>query len=151
MIKRLVANGTTILLTTQYMDEADHLADRIVVIDNGKVIAQGTADSLKARVGADRLELIIAKSSDFAKAKKAIAGEVLHEDAQRKTLIIAIKRGVSELKIVLQRLEDASIQVESVSLHRPTLDDVFLKLTGHAASRENDEDHAGKEKNNEKK
>ncbi len=151
MIKQLVASGTTILLTTQYMDEADHLADRIVVIDNGKVIAEGTADTLKARVGADRLEVTIAKSSDFEKAKKAITGEVLHEDGQRRTIIIAIKRGVSELKLVLQRLEDARIQVDSVSLHRPTLDDVFLKLTGHAASRENDEDHAGKEKNNEKK
>ncbi len=147
MINQLVESGTTILLTTQYMDEADQLADNIIVIDDGKVIAEGTADTLKARVGSDRLELTIAKNSDFEKAHKAIAGKGLQVDDKRRTIGIATKKGVTELKQVLEKLENAKIQVDSVSLHRPTLDDVFLTLTGHAASRENDaDDQKGKEK-----
>jgi ABC-2 type transport system ATP-binding protein len=139
MIKQLAKSGITILLTTQYMDEADQLADKIIVIDGGKVIAEGTADTLKAKIGSDRLEIIIAKNSNFEKAREIIDGKSLQADAERRALSIASKGGVKELKQILQRLEDAKINVESVSLHRPTLDDVFLTLTGHVATKEPEE------------
>lgn len=140
MIKRLVESGSTILLTTQYMDEADHLADDIVVIDGGKVIAEGTPDSLKAKVGSDRLELSISEKSDFESAKKVVDGKNLQVDESRRVLSIATKGGVTELKQVLQKLEEAKIEVESVELRRPTLDDVFLTLTGHVAAEETTKD-----------
>lgn len=135
-IKRLAKTGTTIFLTTQYMEEADHLADRIIVLDGGQVIAEGTADDLKAKIGSDRLEIIIGKDSDFEKARMAIDGDSLQVDEERRTLSVASKRGVTRLKEVLQALENANVEVDSISLHRPTLDDVFLTLTGHAATKE---------------
>lgn len=144
MIKQLAQAGTTILLTTQYMEEADQLADSIVVIDGGKVIAEGTADSLKAKVGADRLEISIDKAGNFTKARDLLHDKSLQADPDRRVLSIASKRGVQQLKEVLQTLEKAKIKVESVSLHRPTLDDVFLTLTGHAATQ--NEDTAAKTK-----
>jgi ABC-2 type transport system ATP-binding protein len=140
MIKKLVEDGATILLTTQYMDEADQLADQIVVIDNGRVIAEGTADVLKRRVGSDRLELTISKKSDFAAARKAVTGKSLQADSESRTLSIAAKNGVGELRQMLQKLERARVEVENVSLHRPTLDDVFLSLTGHGAVKKNAEE-----------
>ncbi len=140
MIKDLLEKGTTILLTTQYMDEADHLASDIVVIDNGKVIATGTPSQLKAKVGSDRLELTISKKGDLVTAQKVVGGKNLQVDEERKVLSIATKGGVSELKLVLQRLEQAKIGVDSVELRRPTLDDVFLTLTGHGTTTETDTD-----------
>ncbi len=134
MIKKLAAEGTTILLTTQYMEEADHLADNIVVIDNGKVIAEGTSDTLKSKVGSDRLELTIAKKSSFEKAAKIVDGKSLQSDKESRMLSVATKNGVNELKQVLQKLETAKIEVENVNLRRPTLDDVFLSLTGHGVA-----------------
>lgn len=139
MIKKLVEQGTTILLTTQYMDEADQLAQQIVVIDNGKVIAEGTPAQLKAKVGSDRLELTITKKSSFDRAKKVIDGKSLQADEERRVLSIATKAGVTDLKRVLQLLEAADIEVESVELRRPTLDDVFLSLTGHGAAQATEE------------
>lgn len=136
MVKKLVDGGTTVLLTTQYMDEADHLADEIVVIDNGQVIAKGTADELKAQVGSDRLELTIAKQSDFTKAQRIVDGKGLQANAEERLLSVATKGGVAELKKVLVKLDDAGIAVDSVELRRPTLDDVFLSLTGHAATKD---------------
>lgn len=135
MVKKLVDGGTTVLLTTQYMDEADQLADEIVVIDNGQVIAKGTADELKAKVGSDRLELTIAKKSDFAKAQRIVDGKGLQANEDERLLSVATKGGVSELKKILVKLDDAGIGVDSVELRRPTLDDVFLSLTGHAATK----------------
>ena len=130
MIQRLADAGTTILLTTQYMEEADYLADNIIVIDDGKVIAEGTPDELKATVGSDRLELTIAKKSSFKKAQEVVKGEGLKVNPENRTISISSKKGVGELREVLQSLEKAKIEVENVSLHRPTLDDVFLTLTG---------------------
>ncbi len=135
-IKQLAKSGTTILLTTQYMDEADHLADNIVVIDDGKVIAEGTSSELKAKVGSDRLEIIISPDSNFEKAVSIIKGEGLQQDSERRVISIASEGGVKKLKEVLQSLEAAKIEVESISLHRPTLDDVFMSLTGHSATKE---------------
>lgn len=133
MIKKLVKGGTTVLLTTQYMDEADQLANEIVVIDNGEVIAEGTADQLKKKVGSDRLEVSIAKKSSLEEAAKLVGGKVML-DSERRVLSIATKSGVNELKQILDRLSKANIEVRSVELRRPTLDDVFLSLTGHGAT-----------------
>jgi ABC-2 type transport system ATP-binding protein len=133
IIEQLVAAGTTILLTTQDMDEADRLADKIVVIDGGKIIAEGTSDELKLRVGSERLEVTIAGGvSSFEAAKNVFDddGDGLHLDSKRRTLSLATKGGVHQLKQVLSRLDEAGVDVEHVSFRRPTLDDVFLTLTG---------------------
>jgi ABC-2 type transport system ATP-binding protein len=140
IIKTLARGGTTILLTTQYMDEADQLADRIVVLDGGKIIAEGTADTLKAKVGSDRLEITIDKSSDFEKARAAVDSKTLKADPERRTLSIASKGGVKKMTETLQQLESTNVKIEGISLHRPTLDDVFLTLTGHAATEEKAEE-----------
>jgi ABC-2 type transport system ATP-binding protein len=136
MIKQLTSEGITIMLTTQYMEEADHLADNIMVLDGGKIIAEGTADQLKAKVGAERLEIIIEKSGEFEKAKKALDGESVAADPEKRSFTINSKGGVRDLKLALDTLDKARINVESISLHKPTLDDVFLSLTGHAATKE---------------
>jgi ABC-2 type transport system ATP-binding protein len=133
IVEQLVAAGTTILLTTQDMDEADRLADKIVVIDGGKIIAEGTSDELKLRVGSERLEVTIAgRVSSFEAAKNVFDddGDGLHLDSKRRTLSLATKGGVHQLKQVLSRLDEAGLDVEHVSFRRPTLDDVFLTLTG---------------------
>jgi ABC-2 type transport system ATP-binding protein len=135
----IVSTGTTILLTTQDMDEADHLADRIVVIDRGKIIAEGTSDELKQRVGSEHLEITIASTSSFETAKKAVEGESLHLDSKRRILSLITKGGVHQLKQVLNRLDEAGVNVENVSFRSPTLDDVFLTLTGHTAEQPNGE------------
>jgi ABC-2 type transport system ATP-binding protein len=144
MIKELTKSGTTILLTTQYMEEADQLADKIVVIDNGKVIAEGTASELKKRVGSDRLEIAIGSGSSFDKAKKIIDGGALQIDDERRTISLATKGGVADLKQILEQLDNARIQVESISLHSPTLDDVFLTLTGRKTVHEELDAQQGK-------
>ena len=134
LIKELANNGATILLTTQYMDEADHLADWIVVIDEGRVIAEGDADSLKARVGSDHVDLVISAASSFTAAQQAIDGRLLQADPEQRVLTIAASDGVVTLKQILQRLEEARVEIESLSMRRPTLDDVFLFLTGNGSN-----------------
>ncbi len=137
IIEQLVAAGTTILLTTQDMDEADRLADKIVVIDVGRIIAEGTSDELKQRVGSERLEITIAEASSFETAKRVVYGDGIHLDSKTRTLSLATKGGVHQLKQVLSRLDEAGVGVENVSFHRPTLDDVFLTLTGHTTEQPN--------------
>src|SRR5918995_73557 len=135
IIEQLVSTGTTILLTTQDMDEADHLADRIVVINGGKIIAEGTSDQLKQRIGSERLEIAVGSGSNFEKAKKVIEDDSsLRSDDKMRTLSLATKGGVNQLKQVLSRLDEASIEVENISFRSPTLDDVFLTLTGHTCN-----------------
>jgi len=136
MIERLAKEGTTILLTTQYMDEADRLAHDIVVIDGGKVIAEGTPHELKRRIGSERMELVFPKGIDLQKAKAAIGMRGAQVDLNKRTLTITTKGGVHELKQAMASLERAKIEAENISLHKPTLDDVFLTLTGHLATQE---------------
>jgi ABC-2 type transport system ATP-binding protein len=145
IIKQLVSSGTTIPLTTQDMDEADNLADRIVVINGGKIIAEGTADELKQRIGSERLEITVAENSNFDEAKKVVDEDGLHVDSKRRTLSVVTKGGVHQLKQVLNNLDEVGIDVESVSFRSPTLDDVFLTLTGHTTEQSNVETMAQQE------
>lgn len=139
IIEQLVASGTTILLTTQDMDEADRLADKIVVIDGGRIIAEGTSDELKQRVGSEQLEITITGAGSFEAAKKVFDGDGLYLDDKKRTLSLATKGGVHQLKQVLSRLDEAGVEVENVSFRRPTLDDVFLTLTGHTTGQQQQE------------
>lgn len=139
LIKGLAHAGTTILLTTQYMDEADHLADWITVIDEGRVIAEGDANSLKARVGSDHVDLTISRESDFSAARQAIDSEQLQANEEQRILTIAASDGAASLKGILQRLEDAHVEIESLAMRRPTLDDVFMFLTENGSHKKAEE------------
>jgi ABC-2 type transport system ATP-binding protein len=136
VIRELVQDGATLLLTTQYLEEADRLADDIVVIDRGKAIAHGRADELKAQVGGERLELVVADPTHYEAAKAALAsvatGEVVCEEHSR-TLVAPVTSGATALRHALDALDAAGVAVAEFGLRRPTLDDVFLTLTGHAA------------------
>lgn len=130
IINKLKQNGATILLTTQYLEEADQLADQIVVIDGGKVIAQGTAKQLKAKVGKDRLELTFASDKLFMAAKKALGKKLLDSDDAERTVTALLKDTNVDVRQVLDILAKEDIKFESMAVHKPTLDDVFLSLTG---------------------
>ncbi len=142
VISSLVAGGTTLLLTTQYMEEADRLADEIVVIDEGRVIAQGTADTLKTQVGGERIELTVSSAEDLEPAAAILAalatGEVVREQHSR-ALTAPVVGGAGVLTEALRQLAGAEIDIDDVGLRRPTLDDVFLSLTGHAAEKDLEE------------
>ncbi|HYC79545.1 MAG TPA: ATP-binding cassette domain-containing protein [Candidatus Binatia bacterium] len=138
IIKKLVEADVTILLTTQYLEEADQLADRIAVLDDGRIIAEGTAEELKSRVGKERLEVTLKPESNFEKAAEIINGESLLKDAKRRTLSLATD-SVQDVKRILNLLEQNNIEIDTLSLHKPTLDDVFLNLTGHKAEEEKPE------------
>ena len=136
IIGELVAGGTTLLLTTQYLDEADRLADRIAVVDAGCVIAEGTADELKTRVGGERLEVVVTEALDVdatARVLDSYARGGVHVDTDRRHASATVEGGARLLAAVVRDLDAAGVQLDDLSLHRPTLDDVFLALTGHAA------------------
>jgi ABC-2 type transport system ATP-binding protein len=138
-IERLVADGTTVLLTTQYLDEADRLADAIAVIDHGRVIAEGTPDALKDRVGGERLEVRLAdpgQDQDAARALLAMTDEPPATEGG--TVRITVRRGSGTIVEAVRRLDDAGVGVDDLVLRRPTLDDVFLTLTGRAAESDDD-------------
>jgi ABC-2 type transport system ATP-binding protein len=136
IIKQLLAGGTTILLTTQYLEEADQLADNIVVIDGGKVIAEGSAKELKSKVGKDRLELTFKDAKSLAAAAKVLDGEVVEGDDKSFTLTTVITDTNKDVKDVLEKLSTAKISLASLNVHKPTLDDVFISLTGKQAKSE---------------
>jgi len=129
IIRDLVASGVTILLTTQYLEEADQLADRLAVLDRGKLVAQGTPDELKRRIPGGHIRLQFADASELDSAARTL-GEVARDDNEL-TLQIPTDGSVRSLKAVLDRLDDESIVVNEFSIHTPDLDDVFFALTGH--------------------
>lgn len=136
LLQELVSGGTTLLLTTQYLEEADLLADNIVVIDSGKVIAEGTADDLKSQVGGERLEITVADDRQgrlAAELLEPLAAGELTLDEGRRALVVPVSGGAAVLADALRRLDGAGVRVDDVGLRRPTLDDVFLTLTGHVA------------------
>ncbi len=147
VIEDLVAGGTTALLTTQYLDEADRLADDIAVIDHGRLIAKGTPNELKDRLGGERLEVRLESAADAAHAVDVLAAmsaEPPQAAGHDVTFAVRETRGV--IVEAVRRLSEAGIDVEDLALRRPTLDDVFLSLTGHAASEdEEDEQDAASE------
>jgi ABC-2 type transport system ATP-binding protein len=130
IINALKARGTTILLTTQYLEEADQLADRIVVIDGGKVIAEGTAKELKAKVGKDRLELVFVDGRSLKSAAKALGKDVADTNDKDHSLTAVINDTNEDVRRILDTLAGKNIAVDSMAVHKPTLDDVFLSLTG---------------------
>lgn len=130
IIKNLLASGTTILLTTQYLEEADQLADRIVVIDDGVVIAEGTAAELKSKVGNDRLELTLKSAKDLQKAQDVLGKTVVDSDEKENSATILIKDTDVDVRRALNELAEAAVHVQTMTIHKPTLDDVFLSLTG---------------------
>ena len=136
VIKRLVSDGTTVLLTTQYLEEADQLADNIAVIDEGRVIAQGTSDELKLLVGGQRVEVTVHDVTDVERAKDVLAPHVTGEiatGADERTLVGPVDNAAKSLQAVLKAMADAGIELNDAGMRRPTLDDVFLQLTGHKA------------------
>ncbi|MDQ6661740.1 MAG: ATP-binding cassette domain-containing protein [Chloroflexota bacterium] len=139
VISTLVADGTTVLLTTQYLEEADQLAHQIAVIDHGRVIARGTADELKTQVGGERIELTVAQGSNLDAAVQALrpysTGE-LQIDANRRHLVVPVTQGAQLLASVVRDLDAVHIPLDDLALRRPTLDDVFLTLTGRTATSE---------------
>jgi daunorubicin resistance ABC transporter ATP-binding subunit len=135
-VRELAAGGTTVLLTTQYLEEADQLADRVCVIDAGRMVAEGTPGELKARFGADRVELVVRDAADVVTAAgilgRLAAGPV-HVDAELRQLGAPVADRVAALGEVMRALEAAAVAVEDVALRRPTLDEAFLHLTGRPA------------------
>jgi ABC-2 type transport system ATP-binding protein len=147
VIVELVKAGTTLLLTTQYLEEADRLADDILVIDHGRAIAQGSADELKAQVGGERVEVVVAQQADLGPAESvlaALADGPVSVDTHTRKLTAPVKGGAGVLIETLRALDAQAITLLDIALRRPTLDDVFLTLTGHAAEEEAPDGAKGK-------
>jgi ABC-2 type transport system ATP-binding protein len=139
VIRGLVSDGATILLTTQYLEEADELADMIAVVDHGRIIAEGTADSLKSNVGGERIEVIVHSQADVGRAAEELRrngnGDLLIDEEERR-ITVPSNEGVQRLIQIGRALDEAGIPVDDLGLRRPTLDDVFLALTGHGSAEE---------------
>jgi ABC-2 type transport system ATP-binding protein len=143
VIQELVAGGTTLLLTTQYLEEADRLAHDICVVDHGKVIARGSSDQLKARTGGERVEVVVHQGDQIAPAREVLAGfgkgGVKVEEHTRR-LTVPVTGGAKLLAEVIRELDTRGVEIDDIGLRRPTLDDVFISLTGHAAEDAKEED-----------
>lgn len=139
VIKDLVTAGTTVLLTTQYLEEADQLTDSISVIDHGKVIAEGTSDELKRQIGGQYIEVSLVELADVPKAKTLLAelsGDSITEANDGRTLSVAVDDAAKSLQKALKLFGDANVELNDAGMRRPTLDDVFLNLTGHKAEQD---------------
>jgi len=136
VIRSLVREGVTLLLTTQYLEEADELANTIAVVDHGRIIARGTADELKAQVGGERIEVVVHNRSDIPRAVQVLSAEGDGDhtiDEHVRKITVPARGGARRLVQVVRDLDEAQIAIDDIALRRPTLDDVFLTLTGHAA------------------
>jgi ABC-2 type transport system ATP-binding protein len=145
VIRGLVREGVTLLLTTQYLEEADELANTIAVVDHGRIIAKGTADELKSQVGGERIEVVVHGRDTLAQAidlLARLAGEPPVVDEHTRKLTIPAHGGAARLVQVVRDLDEAGIGIDDIGLRRPTLDDVFLSLTGHASVIEDSESAA---------
>jgi ABC-2 type transport system ATP-binding protein len=137
VINDLIAAGTTILLTTQYLEEADQLAHQVVVIDRGRVIATGTSDELKAQVGGERLDVTLTQGGDLSSAMRTLAPHssgAIRTDVERRHLSVPVTHGPERLAAIVRDLDAAGVIVVDLALRRPSLDDVFLSLTGRSAA-----------------
>jgi ABC-2 type transport system ATP-binding protein len=142
-IEELVEKGTTVLLTTQYLEEADQLADEIVVIDHGVVIARGTSDELKDEVGGSRLEFKVGSADELDRTVEKLetqSVEIVEQDERENRVTVALTEGASQVARLIDSIEFEGVKIEEVFVHRPTLDDVFLNLTGEHAVKEQEED-----------
>jgi len=137
VIRGLVREGTTLLLTTQYLEEADELADTIAVVDHGRIIASGTADQLKAKVGGERIEVVVHDRAEMTRARAVLLRDGQRDvaiDEHTRKLTVPATGGAQHLIQVVRDLDEAGVHIDDIALRRPTLDDVFLALTGHAAA-----------------
>jgi len=130
VIKKLMKDGTTILLTTQYLEEADQLADNIILINDGTVAAQGSPKQLKQSIGSDKLEFTFTDKTMYKKAKKALSSQEIEADDDQQQLIISIEDSNKDVRTTLETLDKSSIEFATMALHKPSLDDVFLSITG---------------------
>jgi ABC-2 type transport system ATP-binding protein len=136
VIRNLVRDGATLLLTTQYLEEADELANSIAVVDHGKIIARGTADELKSQVGGERIEVVVHDRTVIPRAVEVLsrdAGSACTLDEHTRRLTVPARGGAQTLIQIVRDFDEAGIAIDDIALRRPTLDDVFLSLTGHAA------------------
>jgi len=143
IIRELAAEGRTLLLTTQYLEEADQLADHIAVVDAGRVIAEGTSDQLKATIGGEQIEVALTRGADMAAAAAAVkehATGPVRVDAERRKVEAPVLATAGMTTGVVRSLDAAGVAVDSVTVHRPSLNDVFLALTGSAAGTDTDRD-----------
>lgn len=147
VISELVSEGTTVLLTTQYLEEADRLANRIIVVDQGKIIAEGAAHELKNQLGGERLTIGVSQGGDLVRAGRLLLSMVdgqtsdsdLQVDTAAHQVTVPFPAGSTRLAEAIRQLDGAGLEITDVTLRRPTLDDVFLKLTGHVAEQEKPE------------
>jgi ABC-2 type transport system ATP-binding protein len=146
LIDGLVAGGTTVLLTTQYLEEADRLADMVAVIDRGRMLATGTPEDLKARLGGDTLRIHLADPTDLQAAATVLGGHgAVTAEPEQATLELRVPAGATVLPEALRRLDGVGLTVSSAEIRRPSLDDVFLALTGrHPPPADGDERHAAR-------
>ena len=136
VIRELVERGTTLLLTTQYLEEADQLADEVLVIDRGRELARGTAHQLKTQLGGDRIEVTVDSADQVEAARHVLVGLAVGDvevDVSARRLLAPVSGGAADLTVALREFDDRGVAITDVGLRRPTLDDVFLTLTGHVA------------------